>query len=163
MIVASNNNAAVENISVELPKAIEKDRTARFSDMGAETENTYFADIATKLIGKPAWGLISARLGKKSNLKSLRERLWWANDEVTLKHYYEVTPPDWNLARQNFHTALQAVIHSQKDIAKAQALLEEKKQALTGQSAASDKMKRYMPNFASNKKTCCPSSTRWSD
>lgn len=55
ILVASNNNAAVENISVELPEAIKEDRTERFSKIGTEHGvNTYFADFATKLLGKPA-------------------------------------------------------------------------------------------------------------
>lgn len=137
MIVASNNNAAVENISVELPKAIEKDRTGRFSGVVDGTDKeTYFADVATKLLGEPAWGLISAKLGKKSNLNALKKRLWWADDEVTLKRYYEGDAPDWNLARQNFRTALQAVIDAQIDIAQAQALLVEQEIATAGQIAA---------------------------
>lgn len=124
MIVASNNNAAVENISLELPKAIKEDRTGRFSDLEAGTNKaTYFADIASKLLGKPAWGLISAKLGKRSSIKVLRERLWWADDEVTLKHYYEGDSPDWNESRRNFRMALQDVIDAQKNIALAQALL----------------------------------------
>lgn len=83
MIVASNNNAAVENISVELPKAIDKDRTGRFSNLDMESDNTYFADVATQLLGEPAWELISAKLGKKSNVKALKDRLWWADDDKT--------------------------------------------------------------------------------
>ncbi len=137
MVVASNNNAAVENISVELPKAIGGDRTGRFSGMGVGTADTYFADIATKLLGEPAWGLISAKLGKKSNIKALKERLWWADDEVTLKHYYdEATAPDWNTARQDFRAALQAVEVARKDIKYAQSLLAEQKQAMADQMAA---------------------------
>lgn len=119
MIVASNNNAAVENISVELPKAIEKERTRRFSSAREADEDIYFTDVATKLLGEPAWGLISAKLGKKSHLKALRDRLWWANDGVTLKRYYEVEPSDWSTARQNFRVALQAVTDMRKDIAQA--------------------------------------------
>jgi len=129
MIVASNNNAAVENISVELPKAISKDRTKHFSGVNVKKEDTYFSDVATKLLGEPAWGLISAKLGKKSNLKALRDRLWWAEDGITLKNYYEENAPDWNVARQNFHAALLAVDNVQNDITQAQALLLQQEQA----------------------------------
>lgn len=137
MIVASNNNAAVENISLELPKAIKEDRTGRFSDLEAGTNKaTYFADIASKLLGKPAWGLISAKLGKRSNIKVLRERLWWADDEVTLKHYYEGDSPDWKESRRNFRMALQDVIDAQKNIALAQALLVRQEKAEADRQAA---------------------------
>lgn len=125
MIVASNNNAAVENISVELPKAIQKERTGRFSAAAESGADTYFADVAEKLIGEPAWGLISAKLGRKSNRGALKERLWWAKDNVTLKRYFEGETPDWNTARQRFEAALQAVIQAQEDIKKAQEFLEQ--------------------------------------
>ncbi len=137
MVVASNNNAAVENISIELPKAIERDRTGRFSSAGEGTADTYFSDIATMLLGEPAWGLISAKLGKKSNIKTIKERLWWADDEITLKHYYdEENAPDWNTACQNFRAALQAVETAREDIKYAQALLTEQKQAMANRMAA---------------------------
>lgn len=69
ILVASNNNAAVENISLELPKAISNDRTGRFSGQtGSNSGDIYFSDVASKLIGQPAWGLVSAKLGKKGNL-----------------------------------------------------------------------------------------------
>lgn len=129
MIVASNNNAAVENISVELPKAISKDRTERFAGVDVNIKDTYFSDIATKLLDEPAWGLISAKLGKKSNIKALKERLWWAEDGITLKRYYEEDPPDWNSVRQNFNAALKAVLHAQNDIAVAQDILLKQEQA----------------------------------
>ena len=122
MLVTSNNNAAVENISVELPKAVKKDRSGRFT--GADdTAETYFADIATALLDEPAWGLISARLGKKKNLGELKDRLWWADDGNTLKKYYDQLPPDWESARQNFFTAWKAVEEEQKKITKVQEMV----------------------------------------
>ncbi len=136
MIVASNNNAAVENISVELPKAIEEDRTGRFCNLGVAYKDTYFADVATKLLGEPAWGLISAKLGKKSNLNALKDRLWWADDEVTLKRYYQGKAPDWNKARVSFSATLKAVIDEQMEIAKAQSLLVEQETATADQLSA---------------------------
>ncbi|MEN6471470.1 MAG: AAA domain-containing protein [Clostridiaceae bacterium] len=148
MVVVSNNNAAVENISIQLPKAIERDRTGRFSSIGKEIANTYFADIATKLLGEPAWGLISAKMGKKSNIKTIKERLWWADDEVTLKHYYdEANVPDWNTARQNFRAALQAVETAREDIKHAQVLLAEQKQAVANQMAAQVKNDEAQAEF----------------
>ena len=124
MLVASNNNAAVENISIELPKAISEDRTSRFLS-NDDLSETYFSDIATELINEKAWGLISARLGKRDNLKKLKERLWWAKDEITLKNYYEKTAPDWNTARKNFFSALEAVEREQKRIAQVQQMPEQ--------------------------------------
>ncbi len=122
MLVASNNNAAVENISVELPKSIEKDRTGRFSNT-KDISETYFADIATALLHEPAWGLISARLGKKKNLGELKNRLWWAGEGATLKQYYDQTPPDWEAARRDFWTALENAQREQANIEQVQKLL----------------------------------------
>ena len=95
MVVASANNAAVENISVEIParEAI----AARWRD-GAD----YFADIASALLaasgagaeegeasegagrtegaegaGRRAWGLVAARLGNKRNRGDFRSAFWF--------------------------------------------------------------------------------------
>lgn len=126
---------------MELPKAIAHDRTERFSGVKIENAaNTYFADIATELLGEPAWGLISAKLGKHKNLKVLNDRLWWAKDNVTLKRYFEEGVPDWNIARQNFHVALQAVIDAQKDVAQSQAMLCEQEKAVADKLAAQIKL-----------------------
>ncbi len=123
ILVASNNNAAVENISLGLPKIISKDRTGKFSgSMDENSNDIYFTDVASKLIGQPAWGLISAKLGKKENLKKLKERLWWAEDEITLKHYYDNSASNWNVVRKNFTSALNNVLSERKRISFAQSL-----------------------------------------
>jgi len=123
VLVASNNNAAVENISIELPKTIDKDRTGRFIHEKSRDE-TYFTEISDALLGTPTWGLISARLGKKANLKELKDRLWWADDGITLEQYYQQPPPDWKNAQENFSAALTAVKKEQVHIAKTQEMLE---------------------------------------
>jgi AAA domain len=65
IVVASNNNAAVENITLELPVR-DKISQDEFPDA------SYFQEVATKIfqkanIDKPAWGLIAARLGNREN------------------------------------------------------------------------------------------------
>ncbi len=140
ILVASNNNAAVEIISLELPKAISKDRTGRFSGKAdGNLDDIYFSDVASKLIGQPAWGLVSAKLGKKSNLSDLKERLWWAEDGITLKHYYDKYISDWDRARNNFNTALKNVLKERQRISYAQSLINEKSELiLTYQIALND-------------------------
>ncbi len=139
ILVASNNNAAVENISLELPKIISKDRTGRFSrEMDGNSDDIYFTDIASKLIGQPAWGLVSAKLGKKGNLSNLKERLWWAEDGITLKHYYDKSISNWNSARNNFKLALDNVLNERKQISYAQSLINKKPELISVYHIASN-------------------------
>ena len=139
ILVASNNNAAVENISLELPKFISKDRSGRFSrKTDGNTNDIYFSDVASKLIGQPAWGLISAKLGKKGNLNNLKERLWWADDGITLKHYYDKSVPNWNIARNNFIIALNNVLIERKRISYVQSLINKKSDLISRYHIASN-------------------------
>lgn len=83
IVVASGNNGAVENISLELPveKAI---------DTAWRKECEYFSEAATHLINKkekegesnenhqiPAWGLIAAKLGNAQNKSDFKDRFWF--------------------------------------------------------------------------------------
>ena len=86
MVVASANNAAVENISVEIPALGAIDRKWRES-VG------YFADIASATLAsseaggqerenakgtdRKAWGLVAARLGSKRNRAAFRSAFWF--------------------------------------------------------------------------------------
>ena len=71
IVVASSNNGAVENLSLELPQ---------LSGIADELKDTlhYFQEVATKYAGtqgnlswrpprQPVWGLVSAALGKSKN------------------------------------------------------------------------------------------------
>ena len=122
VLIATNNNNAAENISTALPAAVTADRTGKFTNL-AGIHETYFADVASELLGKPAWGLVSARLGKKENINELKERLWWAGDGITLKRYFLQPDTDWESARRNFIDAMKAVDDERAHIAKAQDLL----------------------------------------
>lgn len=149
MIVASNNNAAVENISVELPKAIKGDRTGRFSSTKAFQGETYFGDVATRLLGEPAWGLISAKLGKKSNLKELKERIWWSKEGATVKDYFEQGPTQtWSNAKENFLKAWKDVGNAKNNIAQAQRLLQKQKKLLAEKEAVNKKYKKAQQEFS---------------
>ncbi|MGY4817902.1 DEAD/DEAH box helicase [Pseudomonas chlororaphis subsp. piscium] len=76
MLVASTNNGAVENLSLELPQLKGVD-AGRARDLG------YFKEVATRYAGcqngkpwkkpEPVWGLVSAALGKKSNRRLFRD------------------------------------------------------------------------------------------
>ncbi|MEU8437258.1 ATP-binding protein [Streptomyces sp. NPDC029216] len=70
IVVASSNNGAVENITAELP------------GMDALDEHwhggpDHFSDLASALLGAPAWGLVAAVLGNKTNRKEFGNRFWW--------------------------------------------------------------------------------------
>ena len=150
MLVASNNNAAVENVSMELPRVISKDRSAYFTNTG-NLSDTYFSDIATNLVRKAtdrddeqAWGIISARLGKKKNLNELKKHLW-ANDGHTLKQYYDENKtsgtPDWNAAKNGFLAALKSVEAERSRIASVQKMLERYALVIKQGQIEADKLK----------------------
>ena len=73
LVVASSNNAAVRNISAELPLAGAIDDQAGVR---------YFADTARTAQGGDAacWGLIAAVLGNRRNRSEFVERAWWHPD-----------------------------------------------------------------------------------
>lgn len=93
MIVASANNAAVENVSFEIPAT---DAIAeRWRD-----EADYFSDIATFILQggtrnksfqqtTAAWGTIAARLGNKGNRKDFRNLFWFREKDPETKKVVE--------------------------------------------------------------------------
>jgi len=70
IVVASSNNTAIENISRELPQLKSIDRAAF-------PEVDYFSAIASGIFGEPAWGLISAVLGRSDNRNAFIEKFWF--------------------------------------------------------------------------------------
>jgi hypothetical protein len=74
IVVASSNNGAVENISLELP------RMASVSQEKVK-DCDYFRDIATMLLNKnnvedKAWGLTATNLGRKENRNKFISTFW---------------------------------------------------------------------------------------
>ncbi|MFI2184267.1 DEAD/DEAH box helicase [Streptomyces sioyaensis] len=70
MVIASSNNGAVENVTLEVPGA-----RAIGDDWKPYAD--YLSDPASLLLGDDAWGAIAARLGRRSNRSDFVERFWW--------------------------------------------------------------------------------------
>ncbi|MET8429718.1 AAA domain-containing protein [Nocardia sp. NPDC004860] len=72
MVVASSNNGAVENVTMEVPatKAIDEE-----SFPYAE----YLSYHATRLTGVSSWAAIAARLGRRSYRSEFVQRFWWTS------------------------------------------------------------------------------------
>lgn len=68
IVVASSNNGAVENITLELPQ---QDKI----DASWLPQAAYFSELGGLVSGQPAWGLVSAALGSKAKRKQFVERL----------------------------------------------------------------------------------------
>jgi hypothetical protein len=104
MVVASSNNGAVENVTLELPVLDSIDPSWR-------REMDYFADYAQQLLGRPAWGLIAARLGKKENRQDFLTRFWFGDKQPGFQQFLkdaEKLVVDWNDAVKHFKEALHA-------------------------------------------------------
>ncbi|MES2607118.1 MAG: ATP-binding protein [Pseudomonadota bacterium] len=69
IVVASSNNAAVENITLEIPGIDAVDS----SILG---EADYFRPWAERLLNEKAWGLIAGRLGNKYNRDAFIKNFW---------------------------------------------------------------------------------------
>ena len=70
IVVASNNNTAVENISRELP-------LAGSIDVAAFEGPEYFSSIATNIQGEACWGMMSAVLGRSENRNAFIDKFWF--------------------------------------------------------------------------------------
>ena len=111
MVVASSNNAAVENVTREIPHA---DAIAG----PWRTQADYFSSIATRTLAGPqatnrnesakgpaAWGLVSARLGKKKNRSDFTAAFW----------YDEKLPKDKEPAEEKDLRGMQSVLAGWRD------------------------------------------------
>lgn len=75
IVVASSNNGAVENVTLEIPGREAIDESWR-----GQVE--YFADLGSRVIGEPAWGLFAAPLGNKENRSKFVSRFWFGKDDA---------------------------------------------------------------------------------
>jgi hypothetical protein len=114
ILVASSNNAAVRNVSAELPQ-----RTA--IDDGISLR--HFAATADHALKKPGscWGLASAVLGSRANRIDFVESVWWHPD-VGLERYFAAL--GGSLKRDPVTNAYPPVVEREKPPMTRQAALE---------------------------------------
>ncbi|MDO4728828.1 MAG: ATP-binding protein [Bacteroidota bacterium] len=74
IVVASNNNSAVENISKELPQAKKIDK---YGENAAFPYADYFGEYAKEeLTGDENWGILAAALGNSKNKNKFNNLFW---------------------------------------------------------------------------------------
>ena len=105
IIVASNNNSAVENISKDLPKAEDVlDTLTDLFDVNKQ-KNIYFTKDS-KIIFKDStntWGLISAPYGKKLNINKILDILPEKNKKIDNFYFnLENSIPSFEKAKKDF-------------------------------------------------------------
>ena len=127
IVVASNNNGAVENVTLEIPGIEAVDRTWLHA-------TDYFPEFAERLLRKPAWAMLAARLGNRTNRHEFVQRFWYTPRDVkganaeggeggepveigfrdVLKEF-ATRPIDWHAAVEAFTTALAREERLQKE------------------------------------------------
>ncbi|MGC4018557.1 MAG: ATP-binding protein [Muricomes sp.] len=90
ILVASNNNAAVKNITLEMPEesSIKEDYVGKY---------TYFNEISNQILNRETWGLCAAALGNKRNCIKFMEGFWPLKSEEDDKF-------DFNRYLRELHT-----------------------------------------------------------
>jgi len=76
IVVASSNNGAVENVTMELPQR------DRIDASWLDPDNDHFSDLAELLAGRPAWGLVSAKLGAKRNRTDFTNKFYYGAGDL---------------------------------------------------------------------------------
>ncbi|WEB40617.1 AAA domain-containing protein [Streptomyces yunnanensis] len=72
IVIASSNNGAVENVTLEVPGA-------RAIGDAWQGRADYLAGPASLALEEDAWGAIAARLGRRSNRSDFVQRFWWGD------------------------------------------------------------------------------------
>lgn len=133
ILVVSNNNGAVENVTLDLPKSGDMGKDKTWTDYFDRKINkeVYFSAVADNLLGKEgsAWGLISARMGRKSYITEVLESCVFAkkndaSDKVTLDLAREASI-SWKEAVGRFKEAKRKVSLLREGIKKDQKLVED--------------------------------------
>lgn len=140
MVVASANNAAVENVTAEIPaeKAIAESWRGTadyFAGIATEVFRRQAGDDPASASGPPvtAWGLVAARLGRKQNRSAFYSAFWFDEKEsqprsgevprmqTRLRRWRDGDEPHktWAQARDDFTRAEQ----------KVDALIQERREA----------------------------------
>lgn len=84
IVIATSNNGAAENVSLELPgRNAVPERVASAS--------RYFPEIASNVIQKDAWGLMAAALGNRQNRNAFLSRFWWGSNPASPPSYDSAT------------------------------------------------------------------------
>lgn len=102
IIVASNNNSAVENISLELPIAKSMNKTLSNLFNKNDNEDIFFTDTANNLFTFESWGLISAPMGKKENISKFINAVWF-NKESSIKIKFDQNDIDFEKTKEKFN------------------------------------------------------------
>lgn len=131
ILVVSNNNKAVENISLDLPKAntMLKNKTMTSYFDRNENKEVYFSAVADSLLEEPerAWGLISARMGKKTYISDVLNTCIFrkkndSDDKITLDSA-RADSITWEEAVIEFNKAKEKVLLLREEIKKDKAIL----------------------------------------
>lgn len=157
MIVVSNNNGAVENISMELPKAeevkVEKTRTELFDR--ERNEEIYFSKCADQFLTASAWGMISARMGRKSNvnevLETCRFRKEGENENAITLDTAKESCFSWEEAIENYRKCEKKVLKFRQDIRNDQKILENMYEQKEMLRCAERKLLEYQETFHKQK------------
>ena len=113
VVIASANNGAVENVSLEIPKLEAIDESWR----DEATSLDYFQELATVLLSdeeneRQAWAMLAARLGNKKNCSEFATIFYWLKEKTggpsgmreTLDRVAAAEP--WPEAKARFKKAL---------------------------------------------------------
>lgn len=127
MLVVSNNNGAVENITLDLPKgeSLYKDKTHTNLFDILDNDEVYFSEVADEISNsnkkKSSWGLISARMGRKVYITTLLEKCRFSkrNEDKKANVYlnsHEEDCIDFKVAINNFKEAKREVLRLREKI-----------------------------------------------
>ena len=116
ILVASNNNNAVENISLELPKSSNMTQNNTLTNKFDTTINKeiYFTDLANNINNDDSWGLISVALGHSKNIKNFTKNIWFDQDKKTIRNYFKGPKPNYLNVRKKFTDKLEEVLKYRK-------------------------------------------------
>jgi hypothetical protein len=111
MVVASSNNGAVDNISKEIPgrSAIDCDDASYYPELATTVMNSD-NEPAEKI---DAWGMVAARLGRKSNRTRFANAFWFGDKGAGVTGFQDILKSlewaplaDWTATVADFRAAL---------------------------------------------------------